>query len=228
MYEYKHRMDIIGNGKLIKINERLEDIMSNCREAEYCFKALTESYFDIAEYTGLAISFYCKMGYPSLADGRNSYGYNDICKFDDYARACFESTEKIREIIEIRFGELINTPEINDLFDKMRQRVFKNEFSIPKDYFLRECKETLLIKTVSTYIKICTAQEFDPNYKYDDEDTYNLLMDTFEEYGKEKKEFVFKEENKSQLVPEIAALLRQINNKSIFRGKVFEKHNNLK
>lgn len=219
MFDQRYKSDIIGKCKLNDIENRLDNIISNCLGAEECFISLIETYFDIAEYTGMAIKYYCKTGYSTLEEG---YGYNDICKFDEYAKECYARSLKMKEIIDIKFGSIMQVEEIHNLFEAMNERISKNEFGIPKDFFQREFKKNLLIEGVSTYIQIYKNQEVDSNYKYDDEEKYNLLMDMYHAYTEEPNVYFYR-----GIIPqfekEIAGVLRLINNKSIFRGKVFEK-----
>lgn len=220
MFVQKQKSDIIGKYKLKKIDDRLNNIMRNCESIEYCFGSLIDSYFDIAEYTGVAIKYYCKTGYSSLDE---DYGYNDICKFDYYAKECYERVSKIKEIVKLKFENVMNVEEMAALIESIDDKVYKNEFGIPKDYFIKEYKHNLFLETVCTYAKIGTCLEFDSDYKYDDEDNYHLIMDLHEAYVENSTEYLFRDGVKPQLEEEITDLVRLIHNKSVFKGKVFEK-----
>lgn len=220
MLEQKHRSDIIGKCKLNKIENRLNDIISNGEEAPYCFRALIESYFDIAEYTGVAIKYYCKTGYSTLD---MEYGYNDICEFDEYAKKSYDYTQKIRKIINIKYASIMQVEEIANLIEQMDEKVARNEFSTPKDFVQNEYKRNLLTDVVSTYVQIHLEQNANNLYKYDDEEKYNLLIDMYEAYTEEPGMTFYRDGRKPQFEQEIAGILRLITNKSKFRGKVFEK-----
>ena len=220
MYVQKEKADLIGRHKIKKIEDRYNHIISNNDTAENCFRALIKSYFDIAEYTGVAIKYYSKTGYSTLAD---NYGYNDICKFDEYAKKCYEITQGIRDIVDIKFEKIMKVEEVAALISAMDEKAYKNEFGISKDYFVKEYKKNLFLDAITTCVKINIAQEFDPTYKYDEENNYNLLMDMYDAYMKSSSEYLFRDGVKPQFEEEITNLIELIRKNSKFKGKLLEK-----
>ena len=220
MFVQKQKADIIGKYNNKKIQDRYNNIVNNKESVDYCFRALIESYFELAEYTGVAIKYYCKTGYSFLT---NDYGYNDICKFDEYAKKGYEIIQGLRDIIEIKFEKIMSEPAVAAFINSMDERVYRNEFGIPKDFFLREYKKNLFIEVITTYAKISIAQEYDDSYKYDDDDNYHLIMDMYDAYIENSTENLFRDGVRPQMKKEITDLVNLVHKNSMFKGKVFEK-----